>query len=65
MILEIREKERGLREGSEPAQINEKDSVLEAKPIVSSRKVQVGSEATLGEGKDSPEFQDSSAAGSF
>lgn len=65
VILEIREKERGLREGSAPAQIDEKDSVLDAKPIVSARKVQVGSEATLGESKNSSEFQDSSATGFF
>lgn len=65
MISEIRENERGLREGREPAQIDEKDSVLEAKPIVSAQKVKVGSEATLGESKNSPEFQDSSATGFF
>lgn len=65
MISEIREKERGPREGSEPAHIYEKDSVLEAKPTVSTQKVQAESEATLGEGKNSPEFQDSSATGFF
>lgn len=45
------------QKGSKPAQIYEKSSVLEAKHIYT-QKVQVESEATVGEGKNSLEFQD-------
>lgn len=44
---EIREKEKGPREGNEPAQIYEKASVLGAEHMVSAEKLQAESEATL------------------
>ena len=44
---EIRGKEKGPREGNEPAQIYEKASVLEAEHMVSAQKLQAESEATL------------------
>lgn len=43
---EIREKEKGPREGNEPAKIYEKASVLDAEHMVSAQKVQAESEAT-------------------
>lgn len=40
---EIKEKEKGCKEGNEPAQIYEKASILEVNHIVSAQKVQVES----------------------
>ena len=59
---EIRGKEKGPREGNEPAQIYEKASVLEAEHMVSAQKLQAESENHT---RSSLEFQDSSATGFF
>lgn len=47
MSTEIKEKEKGCKEGNEPAQIYEKASILEAKHIVRLRKYRLNLEATI------------------
>lgn len=62
-VAEIKGKKKRIREERESGKIHETASSQEAKHTEGAQKVQVESEATLGKGKRSPEFQHSLVTG--